>query len=177
MALQLDQIVEGVGAAQLAGMDQAHEQIYAMIGDYARARDYLEEVGTKGGDHGAKYVAAKSFVDGLESLGKRDFATAADQLTESMRVYPNAETAFFDGTAAMHAERWDEAIGAFSWVLGNKALVTSESIGTLIAWSEYNLSVCYDHKGVQSESRKHLAKAQALWSAADAEVKRILEQE
>jgi hypothetical protein len=27
VALQLDQVVEGVGAAQLAGMDQAHEQI------------------------------------------------------------------------------------------------------------------------------------------------------
>ena len=27
MTLKLDQVVEGVGAAQLAGMDQAHEQI------------------------------------------------------------------------------------------------------------------------------------------------------
>ena len=27
MALQLDQVVEGVGSAQLAGVDQAHEQI------------------------------------------------------------------------------------------------------------------------------------------------------
>ena len=27
MALDFDQVVEGVGAAQLAGMDQAHEQI------------------------------------------------------------------------------------------------------------------------------------------------------
>ena len=27
MALKLDQVVEGVGAAQLAGVDQAHEQI------------------------------------------------------------------------------------------------------------------------------------------------------
>ena len=27
MALQLDQVVEGVGSTQLAGVDQAHEQI------------------------------------------------------------------------------------------------------------------------------------------------------
>jgi len=27
VALQLDQVVEGVGSAQLAGVDQAHEQI------------------------------------------------------------------------------------------------------------------------------------------------------
>ena len=27
VALQLDQVVEGVGATQLAGMDQAHKQI------------------------------------------------------------------------------------------------------------------------------------------------------
>jgi hypothetical protein len=30
MALLLDQVVEGVGAAKLAGMDQAHEQVTAL---------------------------------------------------------------------------------------------------------------------------------------------------
>ena len=114
-------------------------------------------------------------------LSKRDFSSAMSQLEASMKFDPNAETAFFTetaffkGKAAMAANNCDTALEAFQEIVQNKVRVFSEdSMGSLVALAEYELSLCYEHKGDHTQAERHRTEAYALWRAADPEVKRQL---
>lgn len=150
-------------------------KVYAIIGDFGAARECLQLLGRIGADQGAKYGAAKSFVDGMESLSKRDFSNAMSQLEASMKFDPDAETAFFKGTADLAANNCDSAIEAFKRIVQNKVQVFSETnIGSLVALAEYELSLCYEQKRDETQAERHRTEAHALWAAADPEVKRQL---
>jgi hypothetical protein len=111
------------------------------------------------------------FVDGMESLTRRDFSNAISQLHDSMVMYPSAETAFFQGKAAMAASAWDTAIGALDWIIKNRVQVFTDSIGSLVALATNDLSICYEHKGNETEANTHRTEAEALWAASDPEVR------
>lgn len=149
-------------------------RIYAIIGDYGKARGLLASQIQAAPGLGKEYAAAAPFVEGMESLEERDFKKAKGQLASSFEKDKNPETAYFLAIAEMNlkdSKEWDLATDHLNFIVGNKVKVFIDSIASLIPLSEYALGVCYKAKGQESEAQKHFSSAREMWKDADPELK------
>jgi len=161
-------------ASNLSG-SQAFEseiaRIYAMIGDDAEAKNILARTQGTGAVPELEYGAAEPFVNGLESLKRKDFKKASEQLDTSFSMNQSPETAYFAAKAEMSLGDWNAAISHFSFILQNREKVLVDSVALLIPLSEYDLGVCYRSLGQESEANKHFAAFRGMWDHADPELK------
>ena len=146
-------------------------RIYAMVGDFVSARDFLARQTQGAPGLGKEYAAAGPFVDGMESIERHDFKKAVGQLASSFDKDHNPETAYFLAKAEMNLSDWNAAIDSFNFVTRNKVMVFNDSVASLIPLAEYDLSKCYRSEGKPSEALQHLASAQAMWKDADPELR------
>jgi DNA-binding winged helix-turn-helix (wHTH) protein len=144
---------------------------YAMIGDDTNAQRFLVRGQKIGPGLELEYGAAEPFINGLESLRRRDFKMASDQLTRSFRMNQSPETAYFLAKAEMGLDEWNAAIDHLNFIITNKAKVFIDSVASLIPLSEYDLSICYRSLGQESEANDHLFSARSMWEHADPDLK------
>jgi DNA-binding winged helix-turn-helix (wHTH) protein/tetratricopeptide (TPR) repeat protein len=144
---------------------------YAMIGDYKSARSFLVRAQKVDARLELEYGAADPFIDGLESLGQKNFKMASERLNTSFSMNQSPETAYFLAKAEMGLGDWNAAINHLDFILTNKAKVFVDSIASLIPLSEYDLSICYRRIGQESEANKHLSSARSMWEHADPDLK------
>jgi DNA-binding winged helix-turn-helix (wHTH) protein/tetratricopeptide (TPR) repeat protein len=144
---------------------------YAMIGDNADARSFLVRAQRIRAGLALEYGAAEPFIDGLESLRRKNFKTASEQLNTSFSMNQSPETAYFLAKAEMRLGDWNAAIDRLNFIVTNKAMVFEDSIASLVPLSEYDLSTCYRSLGQESEAEKHLSSARSMWEHADPELK------
>jgi len=146
-------------------------RIYAMIGDYAKARSLLAPQIQAAPGLGMQFAAAGPFVDGMESIERHDFKNAADQLSSSLDKDGNPETAYSLALAEMSLKEWDLAIGHLNVIANNKVKVFIDSNALLVPLSEYNLGVCYKAKGQESAAQSHFSSAREMWKDADPDLR------
>jgi DNA-binding winged helix-turn-helix (wHTH) protein/tetratricopeptide (TPR) repeat protein len=144
---------------------------FAVLGDHATAQRFLGRQQSSSPGLGLKYGATKPFIDGMESLKGHDFNAATEQLALSFRMDQSPETAYFLAKAEMGKGDWDAAIISLNSILRNKARVFTDSIASLIPLAEYDLSLCYQGLGQESEAHDHLSSAFRIWAHADPELK------
>ncbi len=144
---------------------------FAVLGDHATAQSFLSQQQSAAAGLGLKYGATKPFIDGMESLKSHDFKAATDQLALSFRMDQSPETAYFLAKAEMGKGDWNAAIISLNSILQNKARVFTDSIASLIPLAEYDLSICYQGLGQESEANDHLSSARSMWEHADPELK------
>jgi hypothetical protein len=142
-----------------------------MIGDYKSARSYLVRAQTVDARLELEYGAADPFIDGLESLGQKNFKMASERLNTSFSMNQSPETAYFLAKAEMGLGDWNAAINHLDFILANKAKVFVDSVASLIPLSEYDLSVCYRSLGQESDADRHLFSGRRMWEHADPDLK------
>jgi DNA-binding winged helix-turn-helix (wHTH) protein/tetratricopeptide (TPR) repeat protein len=144
---------------------------YAMIGDDANAQSFLARAQRVEPGLELEYGAADPFIHGLESLRRKDFEMASEQLNTSFSMNQSPETAYFLAKAEMGLGDWSAAINHLNFIIKNKAKVFIDSVASLIPLSEFDLSVCYRSSGQESEANNHLSTARRMWEHADPDLK------
>jgi len=71
----------------------------------------------------------------------------------------------------MGLEKWGAAIDHLNFIVDHKAKVIIDSVASLIHLAEYDLGVCYQKLGKESEAQKHYSSVLAMWEYADPELK------
>jgi tetratricopeptide (TPR) repeat protein len=146
-------------------------RIYAVIGDHPTAQSFLARQLKAAPGLGKDYAAAEPFIDGMESLRNKDYPKAIVLLTSSFSKEQRPETAYFLAEAEMGLEKWGAAIDHLNFIVDHKAKVIIDSVASLIHLAEYDLGVCYQKLGKESEAQKHYSSVLAMWEYADPELK------
>lgn len=146
----------------------------AMANDFDSASALLAKNAGISGILGKQYPAAERFLAGLRAMSRRKGDSAIAALTDSYRLEPDPETAYYLAQAQMAEAQWTEAEATLDNLLKSKGAILMDGVPSLIPLAEYKLAKCYERLGNQAQAESLRGVVRKLWDHADPELRNFL---